>query len=115
MTFTLPRQACRCGEVFGTLKAHLTHADYCEPLPHDHPADVGLVQVDGEWVLKGSPVSTPSKPDTLTKSAAKPARTAHTGSTRGARVCKVDTCDNEFDLPNRRGRPPVYCPDHRSK
>lgn len=103
--FTLPRQSCRCGQVFGSLEAHLAHASLGESLPHDNPADIGLVLFDGEWQVKGSKFVTSSTPAV---------RPTDNPDARGVRTCKIAGCDNEFELPKRRGRPPVYCTDHRS-
>lgn len=115
MSFVIPRQACRCGHVFRTLQAHQAHADLCEPLPHDDPADVGLVLVEGEWEIKGRvPVpAEPVKAAPTTPKAPKPAyvRAADRPSTDFLRTCTI--CNAEFERPRKRGRPPTKCEDCR--
>lgn len=103
-----PRQPCRCGHKFATLQAFRAHADLAEPLPHDHPADVGLTEVDGEWAIVVRKPVEATKPK---RTAATTVRHAPNTSTDYTRTCKL--CNATFERPRTRGRPPTKCPTCR--
>lgn len=95
------------------MAAHLAHADLGEPLPHDHPADVGLVLIDGEWEVKSrvQTVPEPVKDDEPKETKQPYVRAADRPSTDYERTCTI--CGVTFERPRKRGRPPTKCEDCR--